>query len=109
MTEIELLGMLKACGDAVQRKVYQSVRNADIELLSAVQEEKKEDTIYQIDRDVEDDLVAVLDEYSTRAGGFNIIAEGIGGSEDGLQLGIDPRYAIIIDPIDGTRGIMYNK
>jgi fructose-1,6-bisphosphatase/inositol monophosphatase family enzyme len=108
MNELELLSMLKECGEVVQRKVYDSVRNSDSALLSSVHEEKKEDTIYQIDRDVEDDLLSVLNRYTDRAGGFNIFAEGIDNGEENRS-GQVPRYAIIIDPIDGTRGIMYNK
>lgn len=109
MKEVELLNMLRECGKAVQEKVYASVRSSDIEILSAVHAEKKEDTIYQIDRDVEDDLVEVLGKYAGRAGGFAVFAEGIGDSDDGLLIGDNAKYAIIIDPIDGTRGIMYNK
>jgi fructose-1,6-bisphosphatase/inositol monophosphatase family enzyme len=109
MTDEQLVEILKECGTAVQSKIYESVRSASVESLSAVHSEKKEDTIYQIDRDVEDDLIRVLEKYSCAAGGFLVMAEGIGDSDEGLQLGDDPKYAIMIDPIDGTRGIMYNK
>jgi fructose-1,6-bisphosphatase/inositol monophosphatase family enzyme len=104
-----LLKMLKECGSAVQRKVYESVRTSSTDTLSAVHAEKPEDTIYQIDRDVEDVLVAILEKYHESCGGFAVFAEGIADSEEGLVLGNNPKYAIIIDPIDGTRGIMYNK
>lgn len=109
MNALELVNILKECGKAVQRKVYESVRTSDVEQLSAVHEEKKEDTIYQIDRDVEDLLVGILERYADATGGFVLFAEGIGDSDNGLTMGNNPKYAVIIDPIDGTRGIMYNK
>jgi fructose-1,6-bisphosphatase/inositol monophosphatase family enzyme len=109
MSNDVLLSMLKECGEAVQRKVYDSVRTASVEAMSAVHSEKKEDTIYQIDRDVEDLLVEILYKYADACGGFAVFAEGIGDSDCGLILGTNPKYAIMIDPIDGTRGIMYNK
>jgi hypothetical protein len=112
MSEQELVTMLIEAGKAVQRKVSASLQSSGVEVLSAVHAEKKEDTIYQIDREVEDVLVPLLAAYAERAGGFILLAEGIGEDEEGLVLsanGSTPKYRIIVDPIDGTRGIMYDK
>jgi fructose-1,6-bisphosphatase/inositol monophosphatase family enzyme len=112
MTDDALVEMLVEAGMAVRKKVYDSLKTSGVEHLSAVHAEKKEDTIYQIDREVEDVLLPVLTKYAVAAGGFVVLAEGIGDGENGTILNannLSPKYRIIIDPIDGTRGIMYNK
>ena len=101
-------------GKAVCEKVHQSLRQSSVEILSTIFKESSDDTIYQIDRDVEEILVPQLAAYAEQLGGVVLIAEGIGEADSGLVLpeGMAPEQArirIIIDPIDGTRGIMYNK
>jgi hypothetical protein len=108
-----IIEILQRAGAAVRDKVYAQLRQQDIEVLSTVYREGKEDTIYQIDRQVEEILLPVLEQEAERVGGFFLMAEGIGDAETGIFLGVkkhqNPAWAIIIDPIDGTRGIMYNK
>ena len=102
-------------GEAVCRKVHQSLKEQSVEERSAVHQEGADDTIYQIDKDVEDIIVPLLRVQAAALGGVVLIAEGIGeDSEHGLVLpeNITPEQAairIIMDPIDGTRGIMYDK
>jgi len=66
------------------------------------------DTIYALDRDVEPIL---LREVESWAEPLLLIVEGMG--HDGrLRIGKadrEPAYRLIIDPIDGTRGLMYDK
>ncbi|MBT1703330.1 inositol monophosphatase family protein [Chryseosolibacter indicus] len=114
MTYQKLTEMLLEAGSAVRSKVYESLKSTDVEVLSAVHAEKEEDTIYHIDREVEDILIPILEKYASAAEGFIVLAEGIGEDSNGivLPLGSDrekAKYKVIIDPIDGTRGIMYNK
>jgi fructose-1,6-bisphosphatase/inositol monophosphatase family enzyme len=106
--------LLCELGQAVCDHVHQSLRNSSSEALSAVYHEGADDTIYQIDRDVEEILVPRLAAYAEQVGGLVLIAEGISNSENEfvLPVGLPPGQAqvrIIIDPIDGTRGIMYDK
>jgi len=102
-------------GEAVCRKVHQALREQSIEERSAVHFEGADDTIYQIDRDVEDIIVPLLEQHASALGGVVLIAEGIGeDAEDGLVLPANIKNSnaavrIIMDPIDGTRGIMYDK
>ena len=102
-------------GEAVCRKVHQALREQSIEERSAVHFEGVDDTIYQIDRDVEDIIVPLLEQQAAALGGVVLIAEGIGeDSADGLVLpaninSSEAAVRIIMDPIDGTRGIMYDK
>jgi len=101
-------------GNAVCDRVYNSVKTQAITSLSAIHNEHSDDTIYVIDKDVEDILVPMLDQWADELGGIVLIAEGIGehGVDFVLPKNIRPQDAklkFIIDPIDGTRGIMYDK
>jgi len=79
---------------------------------AAVTEVKGGDVIYQIDQKGEEILVEFCDEWAKEAP-FLLIAEGV--TESGERMfpaGADPataRFRLIVDPIDGTRGLMYNK
>ncbi|MFM7678331.1 MAG: inositol monophosphatase [Roseiflexaceae bacterium] len=70
------------------------------------------DTIYAIDRVSEAVLVREFSQLAHQIS-FRLVAEGLG--EDGIRdfpLGVHPahiQYTIIVDPIDGTRGLMYQK
>lgn len=106
--------MLIEAGKAVRQHVIEALAVSSHQALSAVHEEKKEDTIYVIDRDVEDILVHVIEKHSKALGGIILLAEGIGEDEQGVVLPADysrekAALRIIIDPIDGTRGLMYDK
>src|SRR5690349_5651726 len=114
MNHEQIIGMLTEAGRVVRSKVYSSLQSSSVEQLSSVYAEKSEDTIYTIDREVEEVLVPVLEKYAASLGGIILLAEGIGEDEHGIVLpeGYDRASAkirVIIDPIDGTRGIMYNK
>ncbi len=105
--------MLIEAGRAVRTKLLNSLRVSASEQLSAVHTESHEDTIYVIDRHAEEVLVPVLSRFAESIGGLVLMAEGIGGAE-GLVLpeGMSEQEAawrIIMDPIDGTRNIMYDK
>ncbi|MCC5831216.1 MAG: hypothetical protein JJU36_17390 [Phycisphaeraceae bacterium] len=68
------------------------------------------DTIYAIDRDVEAILLDQLSRAADELGSIELIAEGLG--RDGrMRLGREGPIAahLIIDPIDGTRNLMYDK
>lgn len=70
------------------------------------------DAVYAIDMKGEEILVEHCREWS-KAAPFLLIAEGI--TESGERMfpeGADPasaEFRLIVDPIDGTRGLMYNK
>jgi hypothetical protein len=53
-------------------------------------------------------LVESFTDLAAEHGGIRLVAEGLAG--EGLVLGgNDPAWRLIVDPIDGTRGIMYQK
>lgn len=86
--------------------------SASIEASAAVTGVLGGDVIYHIDRKGEELLVEWCEEQS-RTVPFLLIAEGI--SESGERVfpaDADPEtvpYRVIVDPIDGTRGLMYDK
>jgi fructose-1,6-bisphosphatase/inositol monophosphatase family enzyme len=100
-------------GFQVCGKVHHALRHQSLEHRTAVHAETEEDTIYTIDRDVEEIIVPALESHAEALGGIVLVAEGI-GDEDCVVL---PRHCteeqaairVIMDPIDGTRGIMYDK
>lgn len=79
---------------------------------ASVTEVRGGDAIYRIDEKGEHILVAFCEEWSRRAP-FLLIAEGV--TESGERMfpaGADPdsaEFRLIVDPIDGTRGLMYDK
>lgn len=69
------------------------------------------DTIYQIDKLSEDVLVAWLDRHWPKVWPVELIMEGL-ESELTFPSGTplrETKWKLIIDPIDGTRGIMHDK
>lgn len=79
--------------------------------LSEVAADDAGDTIYRIDRVSEEMLVEGLREIATSES-LLLIAEGLPDEGVALPQGLAPedcRWRVIVDPIDGTRGIMYQK
>ncbi len=111
---------------ALQRQLFDAVARgrgpsqADQDAESAVVREGATgtdysgDTIYRIDQRSEDALLEFCETWSRQLQEpFVLVAEGLPG--DGRMLfphGADPAdatFECIVDPIDGTRGIMYDK
>ena len=74
--------------------------------------EAEGDTIYAVDRVSEDVLLDFFRQEVASQTPIVLIAEGLPGGQVVLPEGIAPETAvwrIIVDPIDGTRGLMYQK
>ena len=71
------------------------------------------DVIFAIDQEVEHKLVCCLDDQAAALGGIVLIAEGIGENERSVYPAGRPErdcaWRMLVDPIDGTRGIMMDK
>jgi hypothetical protein len=105
---------LLALGDAIRNHLHQFAKKQSIEQLSSVAFTAKEDVIYAIDREVEPLISAHLRTLAIRAGGIVLIAEGVAPENSFFpafsdQMQEEARVRIIMDPIDGTRMIMYAK
>ena len=107
-----LLARLRAIHDAIRETVVAACEQSAAEQLAAPVGHVAGDTIYAIDRVSERVL---LDHFAEMAShwSFVLVAEGLGTTGQMLlPLGTDADRAelqIIVDPIDGTRGLMYQK
>lgn len=102
------------------RDIHAQVRDAVVAAssgavaeLSRVAHDGAGDTIYAIDRVSEEALVHAFEETVARIAPVVLIAEGLpDGGKVVLPQGTpeaDAVWRIIVDPIDGTRGLMYQK
>ena len=100
-----------AIHDRIRSSVVDACTRQATDELAAVAAEDIGDTIYRVDRVAEGVLVEGLRELA-RDEPMCVIAEGLSADAvvlpDGAREG-DCRWRVIIDPIDGTRGIMYQK
>jgi len=94
------------------RGLREQMLGSSLEELATATEMRGGDTIYQIDQNGEDILVEFCDEWAAKRP-FLLIAEGINDAGERMfPAGVDPAdaaFRLIVDPIDGTRGLMYNK
>lgn len=108
----QLLEQILQLHNQIRDAVVQATETAALESLSAVAQEDEGDTIYAIDRVSEAQLI---DFFKTRIAihmPIVLIAEGISGGEIVLPEGTPAdraKWRIIVDPIDGTRGLMVQK
>jgi hypothetical protein len=111
----QLLEPILALHDRIRGAVVEACASQSAELLAAVASDAAGDgggdTIYAIDRVGEATLVAGLADLA-REEPLCLVAEGLPG--DGLVLPRgarerDCRWRLLVDPIDGTRGLMYQK
>lgn len=71
--------------------------------MAEVHGETVADTIYAIDRIADDALLGWFEERWT---GVEVVSEGL---DEPVVIGADPEWTVIVDTIDGTRGLMYDK
>ena len=108
-----LLAQIRAIHAAIRAEVVAACERSAVEQLAAVvAEEEGGDTIFAIDRISE---AVLVDRFAALAQEWPcvLVAEGLGGAgEMILPAGLAREQAaviIIVDPIDGTRGLMYQK
>jgi hypothetical protein len=97
--------------DAVVSASEQAERAQSGEL-AGIADDSPGDTIYAVDKISEARLVAFIEQEIACHTGVVLIAEGVEGGKIVLPRGTleeDAVWRIIVDPIDGTRGIMYQK
>jgi fructose-1,6-bisphosphatase/inositol monophosphatase family enzyme len=108
----DLLSRLRTIQAAIRDQVVRASEQATIEQLATVASEQEEDTIFAIDRISEEVLLRHFEQLGEQWS-FVLIAEGL--ENDGTTIfprgmaAEDAELRIIIDPIDGTRGLMYQK
>jgi fructose-1,6-bisphosphatase/inositol monophosphatase family enzyme len=107
----DLLDAIIGLHDEVRDRVISATDRQHLETLAAVDRDHDGDTIYAIDV-VGEDVVNRFADTLAATHSFVLIAEGLPGGrrcypKDGDEAAAD--WRIIVDPIDGTRGLMYQK
>jgi hypothetical protein len=107
-----LIDPLRRLHSIVRDAVVESCERSAVEDLSAIASEEEGDTIYAVDRVSEELLLNFFQKEIATATPIVLIAEGLPSGKvilpDDAQED-DARWRIIVDPIDGTRGLMYQK
>lgn len=103
-----LLEPLLSLHDRVRTAVLDACARQSEDQLAAVADDGQGggggDTIYAVDRVAEEAILTGLAELA-RKEPLSVVAEGV---PDGA-LGKDGPWRLLVDPIDGTRGLMYQK
>jgi fructose-1,6-bisphosphatase/inositol monophosphatase family enzyme len=91
--------LLCALGDHV-RDLVVGARGID---MAVIEGQTSADTIYAIDRVADDTLIEWFEMHWPDV---ELVSEGL---EEPVVIGDDPAWTVIVDSIDGTRGLMYDK
>lgn len=108
----ELLEPIKRLHRLIRDRVVEECERSSVDLLSRVVADDEGDTIFAVDRVSEELLVEFIEREIASTVPIVLIAEGIDGGKVVLPRGADESDAawrILVDPIDGTRGLMYQK
>jgi len=108
-----LLEPLRKVHEQVRDAVLSSCEQSELEALSHVDDDQSSgDTLYAIDRISEKALIALFESEIASSAPILLIGEGLPDGQVVLPSGADENdviWRIIVDPIDGTREIMYQK
>ena len=113
MSNSELLFQpLKQLHETIRRMVVDACERMSLESVAAIAREEEGDTIYAVDYLTEDLLIEFFEREIAATTPIVLIAEGLPNGKLVLPRGSSQENAvwrIIVDPIDGTRGLMYQK
>jgi fructose-1,6-bisphosphatase/inositol monophosphatase family enzyme len=108
-----LLKPIQTLHRRIRRDVLDVCERSAVGTLSRVAHDQEGDTIFAIDRVAEDVLIDEIGRaIATRDAPVALVAEGLAGGRVHVPAGSnanDVKWVIIVDPIDGTRGLMYQK
>jgi len=107
-----VLPLLKQLHESIRDRVVAACERSATETLAAVAREQEGDTIYAVDRVAEELLIDFFEHELASSVPLILVAEGLLDGKIVLPRGVHESEAalrIIVDPIDGTRGLMYQK
>ena len=107
-----LLERLRPLHARIRDAVIASTERAALDALARVAADEEGDTIYAVDRVAEEVLVDEIERAIARDWPVVLVAEGLPGGRVALPRGTPEdraAWVIVVDPIDGTRGLMYQK
>src|SRR6187455_3870779 len=106
-----LLNLILALHGDVRDEIVAATERHGLDRMASIDRDDEGDTIYAIDV-VGEAIVTRLAEALAHDRTFVMVAEGLPGGRRVYPPGADEASAdccIIVDPIDGTRGLMYQK
>jgi fructose-1,6-bisphosphatase/inositol monophosphatase family enzyme len=106
-----LLETIRALHCDVRGEIVAATERHGLEDMASIDRDEEGDTIYAIDV-IGEAIVTRFADTLAREGTFVLVAEGLPGGRRVYPDGVDEASAdcwIIVDPIDGTRGLMYQK
>jgi fructose-1,6-bisphosphatase/inositol monophosphatase family enzyme len=109
--ERALLPAILALHPLVRDVIVAATARQDLDAVTSIDRDDEGDTIYALDVAAE----GLLDRFAVelaREHSFVLVAEGLPGGLRCYPGGVEERAAewrIVVDPIDGTRGLMYQK
>ncbi|MCA1616148.1 MAG: inositol monophosphatase [Acidobacteria bacterium] len=107
-----LLAPLRRLHELIRGAVVEACERSALEAMAAIEREEEGDTIYAVDRVGEELLIDFFEREVAPAAPLVLVAEGLRGGQVILPRGAsesDAVWRVIVDPIDGTRGLMYQK
>lgn len=108
----KLFEPIKRLHEIIREKVVEACENSSLNQLSEIVADDEGDTIFAIDRVSEELLIDFFETEIASQVPIVLIAEGIENGEIILPRNANEKdcvWRIIVDPIDGTRGLMYQK
>lgn len=108
----DLFEPIKRLHEIIRGKVVEACENSSLNQLSEIVADDEGDTIFAIDRVSEELLIEFFEKEIASQVPIVLIAEGLENGQIILPEGAkeeDCVWRIIVDPIDGTRGLMYQK
>jgi fructose-1,6-bisphosphatase/inositol monophosphatase family enzyme len=113
MTEAgALLAPIRRLHAEIRDAVVEACECAALDDMARVSREAEGDTIYAVDRVSEERIVDFFAHEVAPSAPLVLVAEGLEGGRVVLPRGTpedDAAWKIVVDPIDGTRGLMYQK
>jgi fructose-1,6-bisphosphatase/inositol monophosphatase family enzyme len=109
---LHLLEPLRRLHETIRAAVVEACEHSALESLASVAREEEGDTIYAVDCVSEELLVEFFEREVAGSVPLVLIGEGLPEGKVVLPHGASEASApwrIIVDPIDGTRGLMYQK
>jgi len=109
---LKLLDPVRRLHEKIRGSVVEACERARPGELATVVSEQEGDTIFALDRVSEEMLIEFFEREAALFGPLILIAEGLIDGQITLPRDTaesDVVWRIIVDPIDGTRGLMYQK
>ncbi len=107
-----LFAPIKSLHETIRSHVVKACERSPVEQLSSIVADGEGDTIFAVDRISEELLIKFVEREIAAKTPIVLIAEGLEHGKVILPRGAnesDAVWRIIVDPIDGTRGLMYQK